>query len=216
MKLPWSKRLCDLVTQESSFPDEGVGDAPEPVVMHLHVLPRSVREIACDGEYPVGHGFGVAHAADADDTGVYQMLHTGMARVEVSIRGAIQAHEEFLLLAAATPEAALYYFYHRLLAPELRKTASRNRAHGVYEKKREYGYPDPIQDVHVWVAICEQLMELRRLSFRDLQPAPYYADTGCELFTGEQLRYILAACEERFHAASIPPNPQDDKEVRHD
>lgn len=62
---------------------------------------------------------------------------------------------------------------------------------------------DEVHPVHVFVAVCPQLDELRRQAGREVKEYPGYADGGCELFVGEEFFEFTAKGVECFHGGSV-------------
>lgn len=176
---------CDK-KQEAGVP-AAAGVLPIPVC--FHVLPGVMGELEGAG---IGAGE-VVKGGDVDggfDDGCgAKGCGEWCVGVKVAIRGVVKEGECFVGLAVRSFEDAFYFFLCEPSKPDesaglfeyaVRVAQKFNKYAGCGEDAEE------INPVHVFVAVCPQLDELRRKAGRDMEKYPGYADSGCELFVGEE------------------------------
>lgn len=176
---------CDK-KQQAGVP-AAAGVLPIPVC--FHVLPGVMGELEGAG---VGAGE-VVKGGDVDggfDDGCgAKGCGEWCVGVKVAIRGVVKEGECFVGLAVRSFEDAFYFFLCEPSKPDeaaglfeyaVRVAQKFNKYAGCGEDAEE------INPVHVFVAVCPQLDELRRKAGRDMEKYPGYADSGCELFVGDK------------------------------
>ncbi len=176
---------CDK-KQQAGVP-AAAGVLPIPVC--FHVLPGVMGELEGAG---IGAGE-VVKGGDVDggfdDGSRAEEFSEWCVGVKGAIRGVVKEGEGFVVLTVRRMENALYFFLCEDAKPgavhgrfeEAVKHAQKGCEHAGCGDEAEEVYP-----VHVFVAVCEQLDELRRKAGRDVEKCPGYADGGCELFVGEE------------------------------
>lgn len=177
-----------------------------PVPVCFHVLPGVVGELEGAG-VDFGANIGVCNdGGGGDDGSRAEEFSEWCVEVKGAIRGVVKEGEGFVVLAVRSIENAFYFFLCEPSKPDeaaglfecaVRAAQKFNKYAGCGEEAEEV-YP-----VHVFVAVCPQLDELRRKAGRDVEKYPGYADGGCELFVGEEFFEFSTEGEEGFHGDSV-------------
>ena len=160
-----------------------------PVPVCFHVLPGVVGELEGAGVDACG-GVGVHVAGGGADDGCgAKGCGEWCAGVKVAIRGVVKEGECFVGLAVRSLEDAFYFFLCEPSKPDEAAGLFENAVR-VAQKFNKYAGcgedAEEINPVHVFVAVCPKLDELRRKAGRDMEKYPGYADGGCELFVGKE------------------------------
>lgn len=173
----------------------------------LHVLPGKVCELVGAGVDACGEdGFHV-DGCGADDSGRGEDFGKWCVGVKVSIRLVVKEGEECVVLAAGCLEDAFYFFLCQVVKPSEAQGLFYDSVKGCYEVNKEACGGKDAEDVypvHVFVAVCPQLDELRRKAGREVKKEACYADGGCELFVGKDFFKFLEDGEPGgFHGDSV-------------
>ena len=174
----------------------------------FHVLPGVAGELVGAGVDACG-GVGV-HVAGcgADDCGGGEEDGEWCAGVKHGVGLVVEAGEECVVLAARCLEDAFYFFLCQVAKPGAAQGLFYECVKGCYEVHKEAcggEDADGVHPVHVFVAVCPKLDELRRKAGREVKECPGYADGGCELFVGKDFFKFFEDCGEPcgFHAGSV-------------
>ena len=161
--------------------------------MRIHVLPGKVSKVErASVSYEIVTKEGIP--CPADDAVGTQVFNKWIIDVKMRIGSFVKSHEKFIVIAFRSFEDALYFFYCRSFEVELAQMGVEVSAPHCEGGNNETGSTkqiDQVQHVHVFLAECRELDELRRACSRDVEKYPGYADDGCELFTAEQFESLL-------------------------
>lgn len=196
--------------QKEQAPDVLAAPDGAPIPVCFHVLPGKVSELVgqevCGGSGGVGGNV----AGGFDDCCGVEHYGEWCVGVKRGVRLVVEEGEECVVLAVRSLEDALYFFLCQVSKP--------GDACGLFEdvvrfvqECNEQGQEeagcgkdaDEVHPVHVFVAVCPQLDELRRQAGREVKEYPGYADGGCELFVGEEFFEFTAKGVECFHGGSV-------------
>ena len=160
----------------------------ESFAMGLHVLADGVGEAEGGNAGVVGvKAGGTGRVEDAEGV---EVLYDWLIEVEGGIRGAVKEHDKVVFIAAGSLEDLLYFFYCRAFE----KKVAEMRGGAGDDKGREGEEADEIYVVQVVCGVCRELGELRRAAGREVSKCAGEADSGCELFTRDELESVFEEC----------------------
>lgn len=196
------------MSQKSQFQS---GFRRKQVAMFVQVLPGFKCEVegesvgAVEGAEVIE--LGLRHVrGGADESQAIKALHGWLHVVEEGIRPIVKDGKDYILLAVRSLEAALYFFFLRAIEKHVLEAARKAGVEVVEPMDDEGGEShgrDEVYVVHVIVAICPQLGELRRVAGREMQQCACYADDGCEVFARDEFDAMLEKELDDFHGGSV-------------
>ncbi len=162
----------------------------ELVAMRVHVLTDGVGDVTGDEGESVEGASGDVRGV-AEDAGFSEGFYRWLQGVELRVREVVEVDEDYVFLAVAGLAYAFYCFHARTVERAVLALARKEgvSVNGELDNEGSGGEgADKIHCCHVFVAVCKQLGELRRVCKREPKDDPRYADDGCELFVGEQAK----------------------------
>lgn len=196
--------------QKEQAPDVLAAPDGAPIPLCFHVLPGSEGELVGAAVGSGVEGAVCEGRAGGDESLRLKDFYGWCVGVKQAVRRVVEEDEEFVLLAVRSLENAFYCF---LCQPTIPRSACGLFEDTVRKVKEcnEQGKDEPgggkdadeVHPVHVFVAVCPQLVELRRQAGREVEEYPCYADGGCELFVGKEFFGFAEVSHEVSHGGSV-------------